>query len=564
MEKRTEGSSRRHAPSPALVLGILVGAYFLLAFGLSLLRSEELYTGNWDLGIFQQAFWSTSHGHPLYEAGDYEMSGLNSLFQVHPAPLLIGLETVYTVFPQAATLFVLQSAVVSLAAIPLFFLARDVTGSGRRALLVSGLYLLWPPLLAANLYDFHLESFLPLELFLLFLLWSRGRYAVGLLVAVWACATIEVGPVLVAFVALYFLLPPLRELAHRSFRALGLGHGPSKIAPPWAELGRAAGRWLARRPVQMAGLLFVVSAVAYLLVRFVQGSPELLLLPVVPLSTNPTEPLLNTGLYISLNHLVIDVPQKVGYWLLLYALVAFLPLRALRTQLIALPWFAYTFLSHSEFTVWGNQYAFLPVFPLFLGVAFGIRDLELGSPSAALLAWRESLRPRAWTGNGSTRAAPGARASPLHPHALVTWVLIVVIVVGLVLSPADPLVQRSDLGNGYQVSYTPMPNYAQVRQLADLLPPGATVLASNSLFPLVTNDLNAYALLWTSAIPPYLPFNSTHLPPFVLLASSQYGSVPAWLTPLLGDPSVYEVQGLVRGTDQGTVTLFALVHPTTA
>ncbi len=564
MEKRSNRPSHRPSLSPALALGLLVSAYFLLAFGLSLLRSEELYTGNWDLGIFQQAFWSTSHGHPFYEAGDYEMSGLGSLFQVHPAPLLVALQAAYALFPQAATLFVLQSAVVSLAAVPLFFLARDVTRSGGKALLVSGLYLLWPPLLAANLYDFHLESFLPLELFLLFLLWSRGRYAWGLLVAALACATIEVGPVLVAFVALYFLLPPLRTLAQRSLATLGFGPGAPPIRERWVPLGRSAARWLSRRPVQMAGILFVVSVVAYLLLRFVQGSPQFLLLPVVPLPANPARPVLDMGLYISLNHLVIDVPQKVGYWLLLYALVGFLPLRALRTQLIALPWIVYTFVSHSVFTVWGNQYGFLPVFPLFLGLAFGLRDLEAGSLAEALRAMGTWLHPRRRAGGTGARTTPRAGRSPLAPRAVVTWVLIALIVAGLALSPADPLVQRSSLGDGYQVSYVPMPNYAQVRQLVALLPPGATVLASNDLFPLVANDLNAYALLWTSEIPPYLPFNSTHPPPFALLASSQMGSVPGWLTSLLRDPAAYRVLGSVPGTDQGTVTLFALTLPAIA
>ena len=541
-----------------------MAVYFLFAFGLSLLRSEELYTGNWDLGIFQQAFWSTSHGYPLYEAGDYEMSGLGSLFQVHPAPLLIPLQAIYSLFPQAATLFALQSAAVSLAAVPLFFLARDVTRSGRKALLVSGLYLLWPPLLAANLYDFHLESFLPLELFLLFLLWSRGRYAWGLLVAGLACITIEVGPVLVAFVALYFLLPPLRRLARRFAAALRPKPGGPPSKERWAALGRSGVRWLSGRPVQMAGVLFVVAGVAYLLLRFVQASPQLLLLPVVPLPANPARPLLNMGLYISANHLVIDVPQKVGYWLLLYALVGFLPLRALRTQLIALPWFFYTFVSHSVFTVWGNQYSFLPVFPLFLGVAFGLRDLDAGSlPEAARALGRWLGSRRGGRGSGARPAARTGR-SPAASRAIVTWVLVAVVVAGIVLSPADPLVQRTSLGDGYQVNYVPMPNYAQVHQLVARLPPGATVLASNALFPLVANDLNAYALLWTSEIPPYLPFNSTHPPPFVLLASSQAGSVPTWLTTLLGDPAVYGVLGSVPGTDQGTVTLFALTLSTMA
>jgi hypothetical protein len=106
----TRDSRLRH---PLLLLAVCTGGYFLLALLLSNLRFQELYTGNWDLGIFQQAFWSTAHGHPLYEAGDYEMYGFGSLFQVHPAPLLLLLADVYTAVPEAGTLFLVQAAVVS-------------------------------------------------------------------------------------------------------------------------------------------------------------------------------------------------------------------------------------------------------------------------------------------------------------------------------------------------------------------------------------------------------------------------------------------------------------------
>ena len=552
---------RRHAPSPALVLGILVGAYFLLAFGLSLLRSEELYTGNWDLGIFQQAFWSTAHGHPLYEAGDYEMFGVGSLFQVHPAPLLIALEAVYNLLPEAGTLFFLQAAVVSLAAVPLFLLARDVTGSDRRALLVAGLYLIWPPLLAANLYDFHLEAFLPLELFLLFFLWRRGNYLWGSLLAIMAYVTIEVGPVLVATIALFFFLPPLTLSYHRLADALAPEPGRDTRRARWKALGRDFLRRLRFAPVRNAAALFLLSCAAYILLRVLQGAPGLLLVPVVPLVTNPSQPILNAGLYISLDHLPIDLPQKFSYWLALYALVGFLPLRAPRTQLLVLPWFAYTLVSYSEFTVFGNQYAFLPVVPLFIGVTYGIRDLEF-------------LRfPQGWTHRGG---ATGPTASPdlpspqgakgLPPGVVVrarrrtpartTLLLGAVLAACLVLSPANPLVQRTPLGNGYQVSYLPFPDFTQVERLAQLIPRDGVVLASNNLFPLVANDVNAYALLWTTEIPRYLPFNQTHLPNWVFLCSSQSSSVPAWLAPLLTDGYTYELKGQVLSTSQGTVSLF--------
>ncbi len=549
---------------PQVSLVVFALAYLLLAFSLSSLRSQELYTGNWDLGIFQQAFWSSAHGHPFYEAGDYEMYGFGSLFQVHPAPLLIGLSALYNLFPQASTLFLLQATVVSLGAVPLYYLAKDVTGSDHRALLVAGLYLIWPPLLAANLYDFHLEAFLPVELFLLFLLWRRGRYGWGALAAFLAFVTIEAGPVFVASIALFFLLPPLVE----SYQRLG---GRAGTAPP-------RGRWLSRfgllgrdflygprlRPARYAAILFLAACGAYLVLQILQGDPGLLLVPVVPLSTNPSRPVLNAGLYISASHLPVDLPQKFSYWLALYALVGFLPLRSLRAQILVLPWLGYTFVSYSEFTVFGNQYGFLPVVPLFVGLAYGLKDLDLLSLPDALRHWRKHERASPARKRPGSRQGPHAlsrkgTSSPGERAAPATFLLFAVVVACLILSPADPLVQRTDLGNGYQVNYVPMVGSAQVTELARQIPANAVVLASNNLFPLVANDVHAYALLWTPTIPPYLPFNRSHLPAWVFLCSSQSFAVPAWLGPLLTNGTTYALRGQVFGTTQGTVSLFVQV-----
>ncbi|MGI0053663.1 MAG: DUF2079 domain-containing protein, partial [Thermoplasmata archaeon] len=195
--------------APLFALALLIVGYFAVSFALSYLRWEELATTNWDLGIFEQALWSTTHGHPFYEAGDWETYGVSSLLQVHPALFLYALVPLYAALPSAPTLFFVQSSAVALAAVPIYATGLKVIGRPAPALLVAGLYLIAAPLLLANLYDFHLESLLPLELTLLYYLWLTGRYRLGLLVAVAACLTLEVAPFLVAAVALVFLVPPV-------------------------------------------------------------------------------------------------------------------------------------------------------------------------------------------------------------------------------------------------------------------------------------------------------------------------------------------------------------------
>jgi uncharacterized membrane protein len=551
---RGSGKSWHELHRYRLFLAVSVGAYFAVSLTLSWLRYEELFTGNWDLGIFQQAFWATAHGHPFYEAGDYEMSGIPSLFQVHPALLLLGLEGVYAVDPSPLALFALQSLVVSTAALPLYGIARDVTGSERGALYAALLYLLWPPLLAANLYDFHLESFLPLELFGFFWLWLRGRYGWGALAALTPTFTLQAGPVLVAAAAVFFCLYPegLRNVRSQPRRDRGRDHiGAQGLLTALIRRGR--------EPAFRASILLLIEAFAsFLLLEYLGTHPSLLgLSPLLP-SGVPPRPEVSQGLYVSLAHLGIDLPQKFGYWLALYALVGFLPFGEWRTQIMTLPWLGYTFVSYSVFTAGGNQYAFLPAFPIFLGVAYGLARFFPHAHSGT------TIPPAPSRGGPHPDSPKGERRAFLVPSRflqrsrgdLLPVLIVALLLVGLALGPADPLWQGASLGPGYEVSYQPAPSDARVFHLASLIPSNASVLASNNLFPYVADDLHAFALLWTPEIPPDLPFNASHPPPYVFLCSSQGSSLPGWLAVLLANASVYGLRGQVTGTNQGTVSLF--------
>jgi len=178
------------------VLLALVSAYVAISFVMTSIRFTGFFTENWDFGIFQQALWSTTHGHILFEAGDYELLGVSSFFQVHPSFLIFVLAGIYWIAPSAYTLLAIQSLVVGLAAIPLFLLTRSITGSGRKALWVAAAFLVWLPLLSSQMYDFHLEAFLPLELFGMFLFWCQRRFWSAAGVATIAMLTLEVGPAL--------------------------------------------------------------------------------------------------------------------------------------------------------------------------------------------------------------------------------------------------------------------------------------------------------------------------------------------------------------------------------
>lgn len=526
---------------------LLVVLYIVLLAALSVARYLEFSTGDWDLGTMQQALWSATHGHPFYEADDYEMSGIPSLFQVHPSFLLVALVVPYSLAPTPVTLLLLQAVAVGAAAIPLYFIATDVTGSERKAVLACALYLTAPLLISANLADVHLEAFLSLELFSLFLLWKRRRYLWGALPAFLAFVTIEVGPFLVGAVALYFLLPTIEgTLARAKAR-------PEGSTARWGTVLKEAFRPLEPRATLA---LLLLSGLAYLVLRVLQNDPGLVLLAPVPVSGNPPIAVSSGDLHLVPLGVLQGIDQRVGFWLLAYALVGFLPLRALRTQVLVLPWFVYTFASGDIYTHWGLQYGFLPIFPLLIGVVYGLADLRLEFPLPS--AWR---RPNAEATSPTRPPGPVDRSPPrwdlwARYSRHLGAALLLLLVLNLALSPLDPLLQNHEQGSGYQVSYVIQPGFSEVQSLVAKLPPGAIVLATDDLFPFVANDVHAYTLFPVTQALRHLPFNATHLPDFVLYSAEEAYTVPGWILGPIGNGTAYHLLGEVASTPRGAVYLY--------
>ena len=64
---------------PWMILVFLVSLYTMASFVMSSLRWQELNASTFDLGLYQQSLWATSHGRPFYEAADFETSGFPTL-----------------------------------------------------------------------------------------------------------------------------------------------------------------------------------------------------------------------------------------------------------------------------------------------------------------------------------------------------------------------------------------------------------------------------------------------------------------------------------------------------
>jgi len=118
-----------------------------------------------DLGLFTQTVASAFHGfHNQVEHGNH--------FMVHFSPVYYALAPILAVVPSPLTLQVLQAIACALTAPPLYLFARRRLDA-RLAPAVAIVALLYPPLLAMSLSEFHENAFAPAAI--AWLLWAADR-----------------------------------------------------------------------------------------------------------------------------------------------------------------------------------------------------------------------------------------------------------------------------------------------------------------------------------------------------------------------------------------------------
>lgn len=167
-----------------LAMGLVTLAALLFAgyFILYLTGRHDAYiTSAEDLGIMDQAVWSTLHGQMLHmticnivnDTNCYTSNGITR-FAIHFEPILFPISLFYIFWPSPNTLLVLQSLIVASGAFPAFWLARLRLRNELAAVVIAVLYLLYPAQQQATVYDFHAVTLTAaFLLFTLYFLYTR-------------------------------------------------------------------------------------------------------------------------------------------------------------------------------------------------------------------------------------------------------------------------------------------------------------------------------------------------------------------------------------------------------
>jgi uncharacterized membrane protein len=194
------------------------------AVGFSILaadRHEGFMSHRFDLGNMVQAVWNTAHGRFL-EMTMTDGEQLNRL-GAHVDPFLAALAPVWWLWPSPLLLTTVQAVALATGALPVYWLARKHTGDGRCGLFLAFAYLLFPAVQWNALNDFHpVTVAIPLLLFCVWFL-DEDRPLMGALFAILAATTKEDIPLVVAGIAVWYVVRHRRWLVGGALALLGLG-----------------------------------------------------------------------------------------------------------------------------------------------------------------------------------------------------------------------------------------------------------------------------------------------------------------------------------------------------
>ena len=292
----------------------------------AILRYETFKATAFDLGNMDQVLWNTIHGR-LFQFTNQAIDwyGPPTRLAIHFEPIILPLSLLYAFHADPRILLVFQTLVLAAGALPVYLLTRKIIPAWPvLGALMATAYLLSPALLGLNIFDFHPVALAtPLLLYALLALEHR-RYAWFVIACVLAAATKEDVPLAIALLGVLVIWkyrlpwPGLALLIGGvlwSFLAFKViiphfypGLQGNNFWYRYEELGSSPGQAILNLFVQpwlFFGLFFTMSRVYYLfgLLRSTGFlsllAPEWLLptLPSLAVNLLSTDPLLYSGVY---------------------------------------------------------------------------------------------------------------------------------------------------------------------------------------------------------------------------------------------------------------------------
>jgi uncharacterized membrane protein len=186
-----------------LLLAFFITAYVIFFSTQLILHYYSFGSRALDLGNMDQAIWNTLHGRPFHQTNQ---PGANNRLSLHVEPILIPISLLYLIYSGPEILFVFQTVIVALGAVPVFALARLKLENDGLALILALVYLMFPAIQGATLLDFHALTLAPTFLLAAFYFLDTGRPGWFALFAILAVACKEEIALIVLVMGFYALV----------------------------------------------------------------------------------------------------------------------------------------------------------------------------------------------------------------------------------------------------------------------------------------------------------------------------------------------------------------------
>jgi uncharacterized membrane protein len=549
-----------------------IAAFTALIVMLSSLRYVDFFTSNDDLGIFVQQLTSVKSGFLLYEAGDFQGYGTLSYLEIHATYVELPYAYFYNLVGNPVILFATEGFAVAIGMIPLYFISKHIGLNQNYTIALLVLYLFSFPMISSLMYDFHWMSFMPFFFLSAFYLISVRKYVLAGIAILFGSLTLEVFPFLALGILLYYFVDR---------GGLQLFSRPRSV--------------LARDYLYLYGLAVIAIAI-FLFERVMQ-------LNVIPAYLNNQSGIANLIRY-GLPSLLPSITRlnqfifPVTYWPMIFASFGFIPLLDRKSLILSIPWIYETFLLHQSYANVTEQYNFIALSSVVIGLAFGLKKLSDGktSPNSKRMPYIVSASgiiiicanlgsvitfhtgyvlmaivtvvsvAIAFTIYLSRSKNGNALKASVIKHINVKYALIVLVLLLLVFNfLAGPLNTNNSIpttDSGYAFSYTINPEFHAAESLAGMIPKNATVAASDNLFPFVATDLKAYSFYWLPldelGRPGYYNFSDPMIFQYVFVDQSQIGLVPPTMAAAITNLSLFGVYASVVSTNSypGNITLY--------
>ncbi|MFA5365249.1 MAG: DUF2079 domain-containing protein, partial [Candidatus Bathyarchaeia archaeon] len=335
---------RLYGVKPKHIVWMLIIGYTIFFSSYTIMKHCTFQTGAGDLGFFEQAFWSTAHGRPLYISlwDDLGTSTLAHHFQ----PIILLLMPVYCIYQNPETLLVLQSFFLALGALPVYWIC---TKKFKEYIGVSfaASYLMYPALQGINQFDFHVSALAVPFLLFAFHYIEEKQYATSALFSALALMCKEDVALTLGMLALYVMYTNRSEIraSKQHSHAFLFGLSLIIVATVWFFV--------------CVYLIVPSFNTAGVYLHFGKFFPSL------------------TGCELPFNELAFAIDQKLLFSCLLMGPSLFLPLLSPSTFLITIPTWTIIFLSqHTPAYQIGYQYPYTIIPFAFVSAIYGLKRLK--------------------------------------------------------------------------------------------------------------------------------------------------------------------------------------------